>query len=114
MTPPFQLPNSFEEFSRWTQADLRQLREFEAAAKQRQSKLLDTIEHHLTETITRHEGGTMPDLDTIRQHAERLIDDRTKDETYSWRGTPILRITHNLKCPPERWGTDYITLSVLV
>lgn len=100
--------------SRMSQTELRALRALENTAKQRQSELLDTIEHHLTETITRLEGGTMPDLDTIRQHAERLIDERTKDETYSWRGTPILRITHNLKCPPERWGTDYITLSALV
>lgn len=37
-----------------------------------------------------------------------------KNETYSWRGTPILQIIYNHECPPERWGTDYITLTRLV
>ena len=114
MTPSFQIPETFEEFSRLTQADLRRLRDLEDTARQLQSKVLDTVEQHLTEIVTRLEGGTMPDLDTISQHAQRLIDDRTKDETYSWRGTPILRLNYNQHCPPERWSTDYITLTILV
>ena len=114
MTKPFKIPQSFEEFSRMTQADLRQLRDLEDTARQLQSKVLDTVEQHLTEIVTRLEGGTMPDHDTIRQHAQRIIDDRTKDDTYAWRGTPILRLTYNQDCPPERWGTDYISLTILV
>lgn len=114
MTPPFQIPQSFEEFSSMTQADLRRLRDLESTARQLQTQVIDTVERHLTEIVTRLEGGTLPDHDTLRQHAQRLIDDRTKTETYSWRGTPILRVSCNQDCPPERWGTDYVTLTILV
>lgn len=114
MTPPFQIPDTFDEFRRMTQAELRLMRDLENTARQMQSKVMDTVEQHLTEIVTHLEGGTMPDQDTIRQHAQRLINDRTKDETYSWRGIPILRLTHNQQCPPERWGTDYISLTILV
>lgn len=114
MTPPFQIPESFEQFTRISQADLRLMRDIENAAQQLRSHVLDTIEQHLTEIVTRLEGGTMPDHDTISQHAQRLINDRTKTETYSWRGSPILRISYNQQCPPEHWGTDYISLTVLV
>jgi len=114
MTKPFKIPETFEEFTHMTQADLRRLRDLEDTFRQVQSKVLDTIERTLTEIVTHLEGGTMPDHDTIRQHADRLIDERAKTETYSWRGTPILRLSYNHKCPPERWGTDYITLTRLV
>ncbi len=114
ITPPFKIPQSFDEFRRMTQAELRLMRGLEDSARQLKSKVLDTVEHHLTEIVTRLEGGTMPDQDTIRQHTQRLINDRTKDETYSWRGIPILRLTYNQQCPPERWGTDYISLTILV
>jgi chromatin segregation and condensation protein Rec8/ScpA/Scc1 (kleisin family) len=96
MIPPFKIPDSFEEFSRMTQAELQQMRESMNKAHELHTQIMTTIEQQLTEIITTLEGGTMPDLDTICHHAERLIDERTKNETYSWRGTPILSVTHSV------------------
>jgi hypothetical protein len=92
MPQPFQLPETFEQFTRMTQADLHRMREIENAAQQLRSHVLDTIQ----------------------QHAHLLISEQTKTETYSWRGTPILQISYNQQCPPERLDTDYITLTRLV
>lgn len=113
MTPSFQIPETFEEFSRLTQADLRRMRDMEAAVHQLRTHVLTTIEQHLTEIVTRLEGGTLPDPTIIARHADRLINTVTNTETYSWRGTPILRATFNTTNIPVNWS-DYVTLTILV
>lgn len=113
MTPPFQIPDSFEAFSRLTQADLRRMRDMEAAVHQLRTHVLTTIEQHLTEIVTRLEGGTLPDPSVLAQHADRLINTATNTETYSWRGTPILRVIYNTTNIPVNWS-DYVSLTFLV